>query len=1178
MPAMPTHSNTTVDPPAFRLHCERCGTPATIDDPDLIFRFPQDAQAIVDLIQGTLGLRNCEVCENAAVVPLPLVFVDVLQRRVVVAQIEQAFAEQLAREGGFDPSTELVVCNDMNGLRAFVADRAREYLIEAVRELRSGECKPIDALHVHDSQLLLLLLALMLDGEIDFEIHSELPLPQEQLRADLGAVVDLAVIRVVRQLYTWTFHNGGIHTYLDVIRNRLPPRCIRTDVLAELAAECERPSHDLLADPTTLDRRFRAELIHACIYSLLNRPNPRVRDWAGLMGYIFLLNERGDVVLPKLFLLTPELLNATVPIEVFWDVVVLPFVKALTDSRDHAVLGPLLQRISEGFGWKDRVVDELRHGAFKLRFAPTDLVPQSIVDAIFAASAKAAGSGDDGSQIALAIEHFCMSAMQQERDVEAVQVLELALDRAAAAGPDSLAYMSQTAIKVMNVFGKPRDALRLWYRHSEALAEYLAASPPYLPMMLFNEIGNSYRYLGDSEGALQAYALCAERIPGLENAAQYWLVLRRNVAIVLREAGRFEEALAVLEELEAECSAARDPARAHVLHSKALVYTAAHQYQAAWSIYDEACRIRIRDECALSTGLWLGRAMTGVHLPSKDTAADLKRAVAAAGSSRPFREYVACGILEASRHTTLPAELVALAVRRLEESLPIVDTQGALSIRLSSAVALVNWRLRNGDQQGALQLALEHLVEDAEGPTYPWQAFVALAACIPEGRSDDRFAALRTALDRMSHEIPQGSGIDMLTSWLQEKEDFQHALRRATEAVIGRHSTKALDLLAVAAFQTASEIRGGHGARSTIEVEGDAGAGELVDVLPEGSAVVVMLDLEKTIRGIVIDAEHAHGSLLSHVIDRQTFEADVREFLRRVPRTVPGRSESLESLLAEPLSQIGTLIAPVVARHDHICFVPSSATLGVPLHACRLANGELALEKCGISIAPNTATLRHCLGMERCDAKGAVVVVSKEGDPAAFVDRAEKFARETAVAMNASPPLVGTEATKSAVLNLLDTSDILLILAHGVDSGPGRGFGIALAARDQLPPALLPVEQAPRLRDFVLDFTDMLPLENAPSLVLSLACSSGRSVAGSGGVRSGLEKSLFRRGCRTIVAPLWDADQESAICFLANCLKYLEERNAPSLAYRKACASVREQFADTFRWAPFVINGAWQGV
>ena len=112
----------------------------------------------------------------------------------------------------------------------------------------------------------------------------------------------------------------------------------------------------------------------------------------------------------------------------------------------------------------------------------------------------------------------------------------------------------------------------------------------------WSEAGNTFRYTGHREDALAAYEMAAQRCAGLPDEIRRVLILRRNVAIVLREAGRYRESHDLLAEL-----AESDPDDHQVLHS-----------MAAWFLetgrFDEAAH-------------WVRRALAVPDLPRAATAA-----------------------------------------------------------------------------------------------------------------------------------------------------------------------------------------------------------------------------------------------------------------------------------------------------------------------------------------------------------------------------------------------------------------------------------------------------------------------------------------------------------------------------------------------------------------------------
>jgi CHAT domain-containing protein len=122
---------------------------------------------------------------------------------------------------------------------------------------------------------------------------------------------------------------------------------------------------------------------------------------------------------------------------------------------------------------------------------------------------------------------------------------------------------------------------------------------------------------------------------------------------------------------------------------------------------------------------------------------------------------------------------------------------------------------------------------------------------------------------------------------------------------------------------------------------------------------------------------------------------------------------------------------------------------------------------------------------------------------------------------------------------------------------------------------LIAVDDAPEFARFILGWDDLDELAAAPRLVVSIACSTGRIVLASGGARLGLEQTLFARGARTIVSPLWDVDQTAALAWID---AFEAARRAPDTrtladAYRTACLELKRTYGHLYFWAPFIASG-----
>lgn len=153
--------------------------------------------------------------------------------------------------------------------------------------------------------------------------------------------------------------------------------------------------------------------------------------------------------------------------------------------------------------------------------------------------------------------------------------------------------------------------------------------------------------------------------------------------------------------------------------------------------------------------------------------------------------------------------------------------------------------------------------------------------------------------------------------------------------------------------------------------------------------------------------------------------------------------------------------------------------------------------------------------------------------------------------------------------------DEAYFLCHGADGGRQAGFALCVSDGVSLPPSALAIDAVPELKRFTLDWLDLEALQAAPWLLVSMACSTGRTVVDSGGSRLGMEQALLARGTSAIVSPQWDIDQVAALSWLGAFGARAAEDD-PSIAARvsRATIATREQFGHWYFWGPFTLTGS----
>jgi CHAT domain-containing protein len=171
----------------------------------------------------------------------------------------------------------------------------------------------------------------------------------------------------------------------------------------------------------------------------------------------------------------------------------------------------------------------------------------------------------------------------------------------------------------------------------------------------------------------------------------------------------------------------------------------------------------------------------------------------------------------------------------------------------------------------------------------------------------------------------------------------------------------------------------------------------------------------------------------------------------------------------------------------------------------------------------------------------------------------------------------GTDVDEETFTAALGASREVIILCHGVTSASAsEGPGICVAAGGTLPPSTLLVERDPALHAFVVTWRDLISLESTPQVVISLACSSGRTRSGRGGTRIGLDQALVGRSTSHLISPVWNVAQASALDWLQALTRARTDQPLRD-AYRTAVLDLAGRYPHPYHWAPFTLRSHYQG-
>ena len=259
-----------------------------------------------------------------------------------------------------------------------------------------------------------------------------------------------------------------------------------------------------------------------------------------------------------------------------------------------------------------------------------------------------------------------------------------------------------------------------------------------------------------------------------------------------------------------------------------------------------------------------------------------------------------------------------------------------------------------------------------------------------------------------------------------------------------------------------------------------------------------------------------------------------------------------------------------------LIIVPNEELHRVPFAALRDENNESLAEKHRIRVLKCLSILKEIFECpsDYHNQKGAVVVGDpdvglvklkgrKKPEPVTRLDQANEEAREIAKMVGVKP-LIGQEATKARFLEELYKAALVHVAAHG---NPETGE-IAFAPLAEKRKPILDEE------DVVLTMAAVQKAKVLAKLVVLSCCHSARGHIRAEGV-IGIARAFLGAGARSVLASLWEIDDDATIEFMRSLYQHLTLRQKTSEALYQATATLRrsEKFGDPLHWAPFVLIG-----
>ena len=733
----------------------------------------------------------------------------------------------------------------------------------------------------------------------------------------------------------------------------------------------------------------------------------------------------------------------------------------------------------------------------------------------------------------------------------------------------------------------------LYYEASELVKEALHfTSDPRihkessLLINVWNEIGNVYRYLHRRKEALGAYNFVEELIENepLEESerAQSRRVVKRNLGILNREMGDYQKALALL-----KAASDSEPKDADILHNLAVLYFNLCRYEDAGRYLDRAVQMCPRALRSINRCRYLlSRSQVKLVVGNVDAGlADVKEAYELSPSDNySFRYAVAANALSFYPQSADGQLFVAECQALIEKAVGEEDYLGSSPESIFCHYSLCLRLLRDGEVAKATRL-FAPLWRRAQKGNYDWQIdYIRGWLHYAQHRDEGCWPMLLHAVEKIEMAIPTGSNVEFAPFWMRNTHEFQEFLGTVSLDLVKRGRLDSRELLAVYEFMNGREITtrilGDNTVISAVELFGRCMSNPKVQQWK--TKIIFCIESEDEVGLVCFDLRSGTVGLL----DLNSINvSELGEIKYRLQRALKEANPADLSRLDKKLSDwekfsrhVGEAIAGCVQPGDLICFLPGRALSGLPLHLLLMPDGRFLIEWGIVKFAPNFTVLLETGKDRRMKPEDTitVVTVTKAADSETFRSNAlktgqclihliEQHKYASAVSLNEQT------ADLFAVQSALRESSEILFLCHGTTAGPEKGYGICIASGGLLPPTILSVSEIPEHAQCILKWED---IAKSPSNFVSIACSSGVTELGKGGVRFGLEQTLFSSGTSLIISPQWDVSQECSLLWVQT---FYEARAAHGLsiekAYQSACLAVRKAHSHYYFWGPFIMNG-----
>ncbi|XP_078354202.1 uncharacterized protein LOC144638811 [Oculina patagonica] len=298
------------------------------------------------------------------------------------------------------------------------------------------------------------------------------------------------------------------------------------------------------------------------------------------------------------------------------------------------------------------------------------------------------------------------------------------------------------------------------------------------------------------------------------------------------------------------------------------------------------------------------------------------------------------------------------------------------------------------------------------------------------------------------------------------------------------------------------------------------------------------------------------------------------EDIRKTSRVGNDGKDNQDTLKRNLLLCHKLIIAPVadLIEGPEIIIVPERSLYNIPFAALPDECGKYLSETFRIRVVPSLMTLKLIQDSpaDYHSQTGALIVGNPDVGRVRYKGRLKFISRLPCAESEANmigekigvKPFLGQEATKQAILQVINSVSLIHFAAHG-DAERGE---IALAP-------LRSSNRTPREEDYLLTMSDISKVHLRAKLVVLSCCHSGRGqIRAEGAV--GIARAFLGSGARSVLVALWALEDSATEQFMSRFYEHLVCGESASESLHEAMKWMRcNGYSEVRQWAPFMLIG-----